>query len=161
VWGSIDIWPSRHGVTRYRLVVFPPGISKTERRWLRLWRAWPIWGALLWLASEIWLAQVLTPFEAISASTVVAVAAGAITALLAGDPRGQVRTLHLSMIAGFTDPMLTVRYTVLEMLVRVLTAADALHDLGRLATVDHEAVWWYAYDELAKQSDRSEQTASK
>jgi hypothetical protein len=31
-WGSIDIRPDRFGVTRYRLVVYPPGISESERR---------------------------------------------------------------------------------------------------------------------------------
>jgi hypothetical protein len=47
-WGSLDSYPRRFGVKRYRLVVFPPGISPEERRLLRLWRSWPVWGALLW-----------------------------------------------------------------------------------------------------------------
>src|ERR1700709_2459043 len=37
-WGSLDISPTRHGVTRYQLVVFPPGIDMVERRLLRAWR---------------------------------------------------------------------------------------------------------------------------
>ena len=44
-WGSLVVQPDRFGVTRYRLVVFPPGISEPERRWVRLARGWPMWGA--------------------------------------------------------------------------------------------------------------------
>ncbi len=45
-WGSIDIRPDRFGVTRYRLVVYPPGISESERRWVRVARGWPLMGAV-------------------------------------------------------------------------------------------------------------------
>jgi hypothetical protein len=44
-WGSIDTGVSRQGFRRYRLVVVPPGISQLERRLLRLWHRWPVWGA--------------------------------------------------------------------------------------------------------------------
>jgi len=37
-WGSIDIRPDRFGVTRYRLVVYPPGITESERRLVRVAR---------------------------------------------------------------------------------------------------------------------------
>ena len=50
-WGSIIVCPERMGVIHYRLVIYPPGISETERRRLRVWRGWPMWGALLWIAS--------------------------------------------------------------------------------------------------------------
>ncbi|HEX2402769.1 MAG TPA: DUF6611 family protein, partial [Mycobacterium sp.] len=35
-WGSLEIRPDRFGVTRYRLVVFPPGIDDAERRRVRM-----------------------------------------------------------------------------------------------------------------------------
>jgi uncharacterized protein DUF6611 len=40
---------SRHGVRRYRLVIYPPGISTAQRLLARLWRGWPISGAALML----------------------------------------------------------------------------------------------------------------
>ncbi len=46
------------------LVVFPPGISAPERRWVRLARGWPMWGALVWVVREIWLSQVTGPWTA-------------------------------------------------------------------------------------------------
>ena len=51
-WGSFFVCPDRMGVTRHRLVIYPPGINETERRRLRVWRGWPTWGALLWIASD-------------------------------------------------------------------------------------------------------------
>ena len=63
-WGSIDIRPDRFGVTRYRLVVYPPGISESERRRVRAARGWPLWGALVWVVGEIWLSHVTGPWTA-------------------------------------------------------------------------------------------------
>ena len=63
-WGSIDVHPDRYGMTRYRLVVFPPGISEPERRRVRLARGWPMWGALIWVACEVWFTEVTGPWTA-------------------------------------------------------------------------------------------------
>ena len=54
-WGSIDVLPDRFGMTRYQLVVFPPGISDDERRWIRLARTWLLWATLAWIVCEVWL----------------------------------------------------------------------------------------------------------
>jgi hypothetical protein len=51
-WGSFDIQPDRFGVIRYRLVVFPPGISESERRRVRVARGWPAWGLVAWIICE-------------------------------------------------------------------------------------------------------------
>jgi hypothetical protein len=67
-WGSIDFVASRQGFRSYRLVVFPPGITDVERRLLRLWQRWPIWGALVWLL-------VVIPFGGTPSASMAAVAA--------------------------------------------------------------------------------------
>src|SRR6185503_14491494 len=64
-WGSIDIRPDRFGVTRYRLVVFPPGITDAERRRVRVARGWLLWGALVWVFCEILLNQMTGPWTAL------------------------------------------------------------------------------------------------
>ena len=68
-WGSIDIRPGQYGAVRYRLLVFPPRVTGTERRLLRLSRAWPAWGAVLWLISEMSLSSTLPPWAAFGIST--------------------------------------------------------------------------------------------
>ena len=57
------------GVTRYRLVIYPPGISETERRRLRVWRGWPMWGALLWIVSYVILTELIGARPALLVST--------------------------------------------------------------------------------------------
>jgi hypothetical protein len=153
-WGTIDIWPSRHGVHRYRLVVFPPGISVGERRLLRLWRAWPMWGAALWLLSAICLGGRPTPWAAIGIATVVYLSTGAIILALAGHLRSRVRTLGMLVIDGRTDRRSAAGYAELETLVDTLRDADAERSEGRLSAVDHEAACWQVYDRLGPDHPR-------
>jgi len=40
-WGAIDVLPDRFGVTRYRLMVYRPDITESERRWVRVAHASP------------------------------------------------------------------------------------------------------------------------
>src|SRR6476659_11094860 len=70
-WGSIDIRPDRFGVTRYRLVVFPPGISESERRRVRVARGWVLWGALVWVFCEISLSHTTGPWTALAISAAI------------------------------------------------------------------------------------------
>jgi hypothetical protein len=155
VWGSIDIWPSRHGVHRYRLVVFPPGMSVAERRRLRLWRTWPMWGAVLWLVTAICLAGRPTPWPAIGIATVAYLGAGAITLALARNLRSRVRTLHVLVIDGHGDRRSAAAEAHLETLANILRDADAMHIQGRLSEVDHEATCWQVYDHLGSDNPRS------
>lgn len=60
-WGFARIQVDRFGVMHYRLVLYPPGINDVERRWLRIWRGAPVWGAVLWVLSEIFLQPAIGP----------------------------------------------------------------------------------------------------
>jgi hypothetical protein len=148
VWGSVDASVEGQGFTRYRLVVFPPGISATERGAVRLWRAWPTWGALGWLIVMICAVSVLSPWTALATSATVYLAAGAITFIRAGSPRTQVRTLSAVRIDGNDDPQWTAKCVLLQSLAQTLADADELHRQGQLSVVEHEAIWWSVYDRL-------------
>jgi hypothetical protein len=160
-WGSIDIWPSRYGVTRYRIVVFPPGITRTEHRLLRLWRAWPIWGAALWLVSEIVLSNLMAPLPAMMASTAGYLATGGITLAMANSLRSGVHSLSVMVIIGDTDPYAMALCHELTTLVTILTLADEQREQGLISTVDHEMVWWGAYDRTAPERLQLLQTPSE
>jgi hypothetical protein len=148
VWGSVDLWPGRYGFRNYRLVVFPPGITPVDRRLVRLWRGWPMWGVPLWVMSVIVLSNSLTPGVAMVGSMAVYLAAGAITFTLAGQARAQVRSLQVVLIDGHVDPHSAARYAEWKQLVGILTGADDLVTEGKASIVEHEAVWWQAYDRL-------------
>jgi hypothetical protein len=149
VWGSVDFWPARHGFRKYRLVVFPPGISPADRRFLRLWRGWPMWGAVLWLVCEIVLTQTLTAGPAMMWSTTLYLLAGALTFALAGEVRTRVRYLRVVLIDGYIDPYSASRFAEWKYLVALLTDADERVEQGVSTPVQHEVAWWQAYDRLA------------
>jgi hypothetical protein len=149
-WGSVDASPTRHGVTRYRLVVFPPGIEPVERRLLRAWRAWPTWGAVLWVVSQIVLSTLLTPGAAFAASTIAYLASGLFLFARVAELRSRVRTLSVVRIAGYTDVRSAAMFVELKSLVAALCHADSQRDRGQSSPADHESTWWQVYDRLGQ-----------
>ncbi len=66
-WGPLQVRPDRFG-TRYLLVVYPPGITAAERRRVRIWRGWPLWGTLLALVMAATLGRSLGTPTAVAIS---------------------------------------------------------------------------------------------
>ena len=135
-WGSIDIRPDRFGVTRYRLVVFPPGITDAERRRVRVARGWPLWGALVWVFCEILLNQMTGPWTALVASTAIYLGLGLVATAMAGEPRRQVRTIGATVMAGHHDPVSLAHRHKLENLAGALMEADELLARGEICGDD-------------------------
>ena len=147
-WGAIDVQPSRWGVTRYRLIVYPPGVTDDERRRLRLWRGYPAWGALMWIASEIVLTHGTAPFTALLISTSATVIAGCAATMRAADTRGRVRTLTVTTVSGYHDPESVARFGKIKTLVGVLADADDALRVGTITPVHYEAIWWDIYRQV-------------
>jgi hypothetical protein len=148
-WGSLTISPSRYGVTRHHLVVFPPGISPDDRMLLRLWRSWPIWGTLTWLVMEMFLVPTIGPGDALAISTVVCLGAGAVLLAMTGATRTMVRTLSVVRMAGVVDAEAVERYSELYALAEELALADRRLAVGESDTVEHEATVWRVYERMA------------
>jgi hypothetical protein len=147
-WGALEVSPSRYGVIRHRLVVFPPGLSPDERMLLRAWRSWPIWGTLTWLTLEIFLMNTIGPGPAFATSTGVYLGSGAVAMAMTGPTRSGVRTLTVVRMAGFDDPLIVERHSELYALADELAEADRSLAAGESTTVDHEAVVWRVYDHM-------------
>lgn len=155
VWGHIDIRPDRFGVTRYRLVVYPPGIGESERRRVRLARGWPLWGTAMWVVAEIWGNQLTGPWTTLAISTTLVLGAGLVAVAMAGDTRHLVRSICASTMVGYRDRIAEAAAERLKTLaVRLLEADDALRD-GRLTRAQHEMIWWQVYDRIADQPTAS------
>lgn len=150
-WGSIDVRPDRFGVTRYRLVVYPPGMNQSERRRVRVARGWPLWGAAAWIVTQVYLSNVLDPWQALAASVSFVLALGVIAKALAGPLRGQVRTMTAAVMVGRPDLSSTAERDMIQRLgVRLIRADEGLAD-GALTATEHESIWWSVYDEMARQ----------
>jgi hypothetical protein len=147
VWGSLSVSPTRYGVTRCWLVLYPPGIDSVERRWLRAWRAWPTWGAVLWLLSLI-LLGVSASWMEFAITTMVWLGVGAALFVRTARSHAQIRTRCVTRFASRPGEEVEADYAELKVLVGMLRSADCWRDQGRLSVSAHEAIWWQVYDRL-------------
>jgi hypothetical protein len=148
-WGSFDGFMGRYGLRRYRLTVFSPGICAADRRLVRLWRAWPITGAVLWLLAVMFLSNtVSSPRTTVAVATAVYLGVGAALCWRASGARGRVRSLCVMVLDRYDDPGSASAYAICDTVVGILTAADDMLDAGRISPVLYEALWWEAYDWL-------------
>jgi uncharacterized protein DUF6611 len=148
-WGSATVTVDRFGGTRYRLTVYPPGTGESERRWLRAWRGWPLWGAMLWVVSEILLSGVVGPWTALVVGVTACVVSGVVTSVLAGAARTHVRTIGAMVLAGYRDPESMAARGKIQRLASVLSEADDRRRAGALSPIDYEQLWWQVYDQMA------------
>lgn len=148
-WGAIVSAPARYGAAQRRLVVYPPGIDRYERRWLRAWRGWPMWGGVVWFVLLVAVRHVTQPWTALAISCAVPVAAGATAFVMAGDNRFRVRTLDSSTFAAAGDAEVEKQQRKYRLLTTTLVAAHEHHLRGELTNVQYERIWWQAYDALA------------
>ncbi|MCZ4077265.1 hypothetical protein O1W68_04860 [Rhodococcus sp. H36-A4] len=147
-WGSVDTWHARHGMTRHRLVVFPPGTNLAERRRLRLWRGWPLWGAMLWIVSEVVLSNQFAAIPAVAASTTVYLLSGYCAFVVAGTPRTQIRIEVAITMNGPTDLDAQARRENIGGHAKLLTDADNRLATQHITAAEHEMIWSAVYRQL-------------
>jgi hypothetical protein len=148
-WGSFDATVGQYGVRRYRLIIYPPGSSIADRRLARLWRAWPITGAVLALLAVMLLGDVVASPDTVLAYAVAAYASiGALLFLRARPARVQARSLSIILMPNRPYGRERVGYVEWLTMVRMLTRADDMLATGAISLVEHEATWWEAYDRL-------------
>ena len=148
-WGSLQVSPTRYGITRYRLVVFPPGISADDRMLLRIWRAWPTWGMATFLILEILLVPALGAVAALWISATVFLGAGAVFMATTAATRGDVRAMTAIRQAGVNDPLAAERFVEFYGLAHALVEADGRLAAGEIQPVEHELLVWRVYDRMA------------
>lgn len=145
VWGSLDVRPDRFGVMRYRLLVYPPGINAPQRRRLRLWRGWPLWGALLWLVCEIGFSEFMDPWLTLIRSTGIYIGSGLIARHLARDTARATRTLCVMVMPNDPDRVAAAVGREITTLGQSMIEADERYQQGAISAVEHEMCWWQVY----------------
>ncbi|MHA0285301.1 DUF6611 family protein [Mycobacterium sp. C3-094] len=147
-WGSLTIQPDRFG-TRYLLVVYPPGTTCAERRRIRIWRGWPLWGASLWVLSEFVLALHLDPWLALTASTGLLVVCAGAAYSGAGAARARVRVLAATLLPRRYDPVSADMCEAMQYLAKILRDAASRRATGQITGEQFEMTWWTVYDAMA------------
>lgn len=147
-WGSYMVAAGRFGVVQRSLVLYPPGIDRKERRWLRLWRgmtpiaiavaalvmlligeALPLWGSALVSAAAVLLPVGLLAYR-------VRRSRGRVRCLVA------LRSPRQYGLAGYTG------YAEALRLARRLMAAEEQLRAGEIDQVEYELRWHRAYEAL-------------
>ncbi len=148
-WGSFDATVGRYGVQRDRLILYPPGSTTADRRMARLWRGWPITGVALGLLAMMLLGGAAASPDMVLAISVAAfVGIGALLFLRAGPIRVQVRSMSVIVLPNSADVQARHSPTECRILAGMLIRADHLLASGAISPVEHEAIWWEAYDRL-------------
>ena len=151
-WGFVESTGavSRSGWDRHRLIVFPPGITTSERRALTFVRRWPLWGAIAFLLIEIIFGSIWP-----SAAATIILIALYLTGIAVGlirtrTLRKRVRQLTVSVVVlsggteTFGDKGLYGRS------VYALADLDRRLSTGELTPTQYEAGWSTVYDGLAQ-----------
>jgi hypothetical protein len=145
LWGSFDATVGRYGLRRYRLIIFPPGSTTTDRRLLRLCRGWPVGGGVLALFAVMLVGG--SP-DSLLVAAAAYLTVGAVLFVLTAGVRGGVRSMSLILLTEQLGPDDRRRYAEWEALVSLLTYADHMLSAAAITLLQHEALWWQAYDRL-------------
>ena len=139
-WGYVQVGYARHWVC-HRLVVYPPGISEHEVRWMRIWRAAPFIAVAVVLASA-YVAETVgdAGLAGLFVGIVLALALVAVVEHQTHRVRTQTRTLEAWTGYGADA---AARSTRREICVRaaVLRDADSRLRAGAITPVEHEMIW--------------------
>jgi hypothetical protein len=109
-----------------------------------------MWGAVMWMVSQLMLSTFLTGGAAFAISTIACLAAGAALFARVAELRTRVRALSVVRIADYPDERAAAQFTELKSIFAALCHADAQRDRGRCSPADHEAAWWRSYDRLGQ-----------
>ena len=146
-WGYVQVGYARHWVC-HRIVVYPPGASADDARWLRVWRALPFVAiATVWTAALIasWMGR--SGLAGMLSGMVVAFA----TVVVVGQRTHLVRTQTRTMEAwtGYgTDATARATQRSICELAAALRDADGRLASGAISPVEHEMVWARCYHEI-------------
>jgi hypothetical protein len=160
-WGSYDVNVCQYAVRRYRLIIYPPGITTADRRLARLRRGWPVGGAMLILCAIVIGDAVSSPFTVPAVAITTYLSIYVLLFLLAGPRRVHVKSMSLILMPLSTDEDERRRHGEWKTLTRMLTRADDMLSTGAISPVEYEAIWWQAYDCLEDAGPRLNALSSR
>jgi hypothetical protein len=104
---------------------------------------------VLWFVAEVFLQQVIGPLATLVISTGTVIALVAVALMRADETRAQVRAIGVVTMAGHKDVATVAARDNLLAKAMTLTYADERVDEKRMSPLDHEALWWQIYEQLA------------
>ena len=153
LWGSFEandpLSARRTGMKRYHLEVFPPGTNATERRELRRFRQWRVWGALIALALDFIIASTWRGWQVPLLIAVVYIAGLMIGLQLTKRVRRAIRNVYVATIRVGGSTVVEGDIVELESCVSELETLDRDRSVSAIGPLEYEAAWARIYARLA------------
>jgi hypothetical protein len=147
-WGRVDADPLPYGVTRFRLVVYPPDVTAGARLLVRAWRSWPMAGAVASAAAGA-AAVPLVGLGPAAAACLLGYLGGLVVLGVASLPeRRLVRQVWVEDPGECVALDEVLGPARVRLLAELLCAADEALAAGELSSVDHLGIWRFVYDEV-------------
>ena len=132
----------------YRLVVYPPGTNRAERRALQLWTSWPVVGAVLSLLAFAIAGEMLQPGLLVAMAALL-YAGGIIAGWIASRRiRPLVKKLNVAQYPDNGRIRTLGDLATLSSAVTRLRSMDDRAASGELSGVEYEQEWWLVYSSL-------------
>ncbi|WP_223692716.1 DUF6611 family protein [Leifsonia poae] len=148
-WGTVDVTPASRGLwRRVRLIVYPPGTTRAERRALRFAHSWPIAGALTALVAMVLLAGAWPPVLGLCVLLLLYLAGFWVGARLTRLLRGRVKSIIVSTVSVGGELKVYGDGDLLRSTMERLDALEKRRLAGRVDPVAYEAEWAEVYDAL-------------
>jgi len=138
-----------YGVTRYRLVVFPPGITPGARVRVRAWRAWPVVGAVVATTAALAASWLVSPVLAVATGGLAYLAGFAALGRAALPERRAVRQIWAEDPGEAADLDDLLGPAHVRVLAELMCAADEAVADGELTGPEYRDVWRCVYDEVS------------
>jgi hypothetical protein len=152
LWGSFDASDPaaarRSGVTRYHLEILPPGTDALERRQLRRFRQWRLWGALAALIGSMMIASAWPGWQAPLYLACTYIAGLLIGLHLTKRVRNAAHRLNVATVKIGGSTYVEGDMKLLESCVADLDALDHERDESSIAPVQYESEWARVYARL-------------
>lgn len=142
-WGvlSVGLVDRTGQAMRYRLVVYPPGISTAQRRALVLRRRWPAFGTFLGIFISAVLGTVMNGWAALGVGAAVFVAGFVVTGMAAGDASRRTARLTATVVNALGHCEVLGNLNALERAAGQLLELDEQRDAGLLSPAQYEHLW--------------------
>ncbi|HEY0259906.1 MAG TPA: DUF6611 family protein [Lacisediminihabitans sp.] len=151
-WGDLQVGPvDRSGsVMRYRLTVYPPGITVVERRALVFRRRWPGVGLVLGLVVAIGLNVAINGWLALAVAAALFVVILLVSRSATAGIRPRVLRLRATVVATTGHREVLGELAPLTRAAAALLELDDRADHGLLTPVEHEHLWGEVYTGLSQ-----------
>lgn len=149
VWGSYQVGLMRYGMVRRRLVVFPPGADRDERRAIRVWLSSALWAPLASIVVFVGLGTChVDAYVGLCAAIAVGVGGWMWARHRAAAVRSGVRMIESMVVPSATDAGGRAREQQIRRWITELRAADSGLADGSLSPAQHECVWNRVHAEI-------------